>query len=118
VVREAMELQSLIAALERDYPGVGRLGGSADRDRRRVRRRGIAGARRRSGPALSLPIMRGLLPALDALLAVGSDRQGEAAAGVIEAIHDAITAAVERGMKSDRLPDVLETWSRAADRRF
>jgi hypothetical protein len=130
----ATEMQTLVAAFERDYPGadgwqaarqaiLDAFGAEwADATLTWALQVASAGAAAELDPgtdtlvrwALSLPVMGGLMPALDALMSVGAPNGGgEAARGAAEAVRGSILAAVGRGVSRDWLERALGTWASA-----
>jgi hypothetical protein len=61
---------------------------------------------------LGLPVMGGLLGALDALLRVADGEHGEAARDAVEAVNDAVIGAVLRGVRMEWLQTTLDIWAR------
>ncbi len=130
--REAIAMQTLVAAFERDYSGpdgwqaarqaiADAFGdGWADATLAWVLHVVGAGANRdHPGTetivrwALSLPVMGALMPALDALLHFkGTDGSGEAARAAVNVVRDSIIAAGEHGVQLDWLNYTLGIWTR------
>lgn len=134
-LKETIELQTIVSAFERDYPGedgwhqahnaIADAFGAEWAAATLAWSLQIADAGAKAGLnpdpgaetlvrwALSLPVMGWLMPALDALLPYkNTDGSGEGARGAAEIVRENVIAAIERGVRVDWLQSTLEVWTR------